>query len=228
MTKRFSITHLHLVLLLCLSLPWPSSARDFFLQEGTEVILILHTTVDTKISRSGDRIIATVQDPILLDNIEVIPHGARVLGRVGEISKPGRFGRGGKLILTFESIDVPGSGQVQIAGSLVDIYDPEDLDDPLLRDVDIGSEGEVQASGPRKLKRVGSVVGGGAIGAAAGAGLGAAIGVAAGAGVAYVWFKGKHVEVPAGTGLIMRVDRGVTVSVPNMPAVGSKPTVSSK
>ncbi|HKZ53251.1 MAG TPA: hypothetical protein VJ085_08230, partial [Candidatus Acidoferrales bacterium] len=86
---------LALVAGLALLLAGPLPARDFFLQEGTEVVLRLHTTVDTEISQKNDRIICTVAEPVLIENTEVIPVGARVLGRVGDITKPGRFGRGG-------------------------------------------------------------------------------------------------------------------------------------
>lgn len=209
-----------------LLIAWPLPARDFFLQEGTEVALRLRTTVDTKISQEGDRIIATVEEPVTIDNIEVIPVGARVLGRIGEIRKPGRFGRGGRLVLTFDSIEVPGAGNIPISGSLVDIYDPDAIRDEEvmkeIKDLELGQEGQVKGGGPRKLKRVGSLGAGAGVGAAAAGGAGAAIGVAAGAIVAFGWFKGKHVELPAGTGLVMRVDRGVTLSVPDMPrAAGS-------
>ena len=206
-----------ILLAAALLFPGPLPARDFFLQDGTEINLRLHTTVDSKISQAGDRIIATVEDAVSIDNVEVIPVGARVLGRIGEIQKPGRLGKGGRLVLAFESIEVPGAGNVQISGSLVDLYDPE-AEDEQVKNLDVGEEGQVEAGGPRKIKRIGSTVAGGGIGAAAGGGLvGAAIGVAVGAGVAFIWFKGKHVELPAGTGLVMRVDRGVAFAVPDMP-----------
>jgi len=208
---------LAVALSLALAVPVPLRARDFFLQEGTEIALRLRTSVDTKISQKGDRIISTVEEAVLIDNVEVIPVGARAHGRIGDIQKPGRFGRGGRLVVTFESIEVPGAGTVQISGSLVDLYDPGSADSKALNDVDIGQEGEIKGGGPRKLKRIASVGAGGGIGAAAAAGLGAAVGVAVGAGVAFVWFKGKEVELPAGTGMVMRVDRGVTLAVPDMP-----------
>lgn len=203
--------------------PGSLGARDFFLQEGTEIPLRLHTTVDTKISQKGDRIIATVEEPLMIDNVEVIPAGARVLGRIGDIKKPGRFGRGARMVLTFDSIEVPGAGNVKISGSLVDVYDPEyeeyqtEKEMKEIKDLNIGKEGQVKAGGPGKLKRAAAPLAGVGAGAAAGGGAGAAIGVAAGAIVAFGWFKGKHVELPAGTGLVMRVDRGVTLSVPDMP-----------
>lgn len=214
---------LALVASLALLLVGPLPARDFFMQEGTEVVLRLHTTVDTEISQKNDRIICTVAEPVLIENIEVIPVGARVLGRVGDIKKPGRFGRGGQLVLSFDSIEVPGAGNVKISGSLVDLYDPEYEDRVTekemeeLRGVDLGREGEIKGAGPRKLKQAASLGAGAGAGVAAGGGLGAAIGVAVGAGVAFVWFKGKHVELPAGSGMIMRIDRGLTLNIPDMP-----------
>jgi hypothetical protein len=211
-----------LAVVVCLALlaPPPVAGRDFFLQEGTEIYLRLHISLDTKISQAGDRTVSTVEEPVLLDNIEVIPAGARVLGRVGEVKKPGRFGRGGKLVLTFETIEVPGAGNIQIAGSLVDIYDPDTIEeeDDVLKDMDIGAEGEVKAGGASKVKTIStSLAGGGVGGALAGTGAGAAIGVAAAAAGAFIWFKGKQVELPAGIGLIMRIDRGITLSVPDLP-----------
>jgi outer membrane lipoprotein SlyB len=215
---------LALVAALALLVAGPLPARDFFLQEGTEVVLRLHTTVDTEISQKNDRIICTVAEPVQVENVEVIPAGARVLGRVGDIKKPGRFGRGGQMVLSFDSIEVPGAGNVKISGSLVDLYDPEyedhitDQEMKELKGVDLGHEGEIKGAGPRKLKQAATMGAGAGAGVAAGGGLGAAVGVAVGAGVAFVWFKGKHVELPAGTGMIMRIDRGLTLAIPDMPA----------
>lgn len=211
---------------------WPGAvgARDFFLQEGTEIALRLRTSVDTKINQRGDRIICTVEEPVSIDNVEVIAVGSRVQGRIGDIEKPGRFGRPGRLVLTFETIEVPGGGNVPISGSLVDIYDPDAQREEEvmeeIKDLDLEKEGQLKGGGPGKLKRGGSLGAGAGIGAAAGSGVGAAVGLAVGAGVALVWFKGKQVELPAGTGLVVRVDRGVALSVPDMPREvgnGTKP-----
>jgi len=206
-------------LTVALLLPLPSSGRDFYMPEGTEIKLILHTSIDTKINQEGDRLICTVQEPVYLEGIEVIPVGTRVHARIASIRKPGRLpSKPGKLVLAFESIEVPGSGNVPISGSLWDLYSPDEYaDDEKAPDVSIGEEGELKGSGPRKLKRAASILGGAGAGAAASGAAGAGIGVAVGVGVAFLWFKGKHVELPAGLGMIMRVDRGTTLSVPQLP-----------
>ncbi len=216
-----------LVCLLALSGAGMLLARDFFLEEGTEMAMRLRTSVDTKFNQKGDRIICTVEDPIAVDNVEVIPSGTRVHGRIGDIQKPGRFGKGGKMVLTFESIEVPGAGSVPISGSLVDLYDPENEEDKKqTKDLKLGQEGEISGGGPKVIKRAATIGAGAGIGAAAGGGLGAGIGVAVGVATAYVFWKGKEVTLPAGTGIVMRIDRGVALSIPDMPKAagnGSKP-----
>ena len=124
-----------------LLLPWPSHGRDFYMPEGTEVKLILHTSINTKINQEGDRLICTVQEPVFLEGIEVISAGSRVHGRIASIRKPRRFpSRGGQLVLAFDSIEVPGSGNVPIAGSLWDLYSPDEYaDDEQAPNVDIGN-----------------------------------------------------------------------------------------
>ena len=202
-------------------------ARDFFLEEGTEVAMRLRTSVDTKFNQKGDRIICTVEEPVSVDNVEVIPVGTRIHGRIGDIQKPGRFNRGGKLVLTFESIEVAGAGSIPISGSLVDLYDPETEEDKKqTKNLKLGQEGEIKAPGPSTLKRAGTIGIGTGIGVAAGGGVGAAAGAGVGVAVAFIWFKGKEVNLPAGTGIVMRIDRGVALSIPDMPKAagnGSKP-----
>ncbi len=216
-----------LVCLLALASAGVLLARDFFLEEGTEVAMRLRTSVDTKFNQKGDRIICTVEEPIAVDNVEVIPSGTRVHGRIGDIQKPGRLGKGGKMVLTFESIEVPGAGSVPISGSLVDLYDPENEEDKKqTKDLKLGQEGEIKGGGASKVKRIATAAGGAGVGAAVGGGTGAAIGVAAGAAAAFIFWKGKEVTLPAGTGIVMRIDRGVALSLPDMPKAagnGSKP-----
>ena len=202
-------------------------ARDFFLEEGTELAMRLRTSVDTKFNQKGDRIICTVEEPVAVDDVEVIPIGTRVHGRIGDIQKPGRFGKGGKMVLSFESIEVPGAGSVPISGSLVDLYDHETEEDKKqTKDLKLGQEGEIKGGGASKVKRIGTAAGGAGVGAAVGGGLGAGIGVAAGTAAAFIFWKGKEVTLPAGTGIVMRIDRGVALSIPDMPKAagnGSKP-----
>lgn len=197
-------------------------ARDFFMEEGTEIALRLRTSIDAKSNQKGDRIICTVEEPVVIDNVEVVPVGARVHGRIGDIQKAGRLGRSGQLVLSFESLEVPGSGQVPIAGSLVDLFDPEDEEDrKQTKSLDLGKEGEIKGGGPRRWKQGASIGVAAGAGAGLGGGIGAAAGAAAGVAVALIWFKGQEVNLPAGTGLVIRIDRGVALSVPDMPkAVG--------
>lgn len=202
-----------------LLVPLPGWGREFYMPEGTEVKLRLHTAIDTQINQEGDRLICTVEEPVALEGIEVISAGTRVHGRIASLDKPRRFpSRAGKLVIAFESVELPGGGTVQISGSLWDLYEPDEVaNDDKPPDVDIGEEGQLKAGGPRKLKRTIAILGSAGAGVAAGGAAGGLIGVGVGAGVAFLWFKGKNVQLSAGTGIIMRVDRGVALAVPELP-----------
>jgi hypothetical protein len=197
-------------------------ARNFFMQEGTEIALRLRTSVDAESSREGDRVICTVEEPVILDQVEVIPVGARVHGRIASLKKAGRLGRGGELVLSFDALEIPGTGRLPIAGSVVDLYDP---DDPEARKqaahLDLGQEGEIRGDGPGALKRIVPIAGAGGGGAALGGVKGAAIGVIAGTAFSYIFWKGKEVDLPAGTGIVIEIDRSLAFSVPEMPTAVS-------
>ena len=44
---------------------------DYTIPEGTEFKLQLHTTVATKTSKEGDRVLATLLDPVIVEDAEV-------------------------------------------------------------------------------------------------------------------------------------------------------------
>jgi hypothetical protein len=129
------------------------------------------------------------------------------------------------LVLTFDTIDVPGAGRIPITASVVDLYDPDDEEArKQTKNLDLGHEGEIKAEGPGKLKRYGTLAGIAATGTALGGVKGAAIGIGVGTAVSYIFWKGTEVNLPAGTGLVIEIDRSVAFSVPEVPtAVGDAP-----
>ncbi|MGH9788464.1 MAG: hypothetical protein ACRD4U_07170 [Candidatus Acidiferrales bacterium] len=195
-----------------------------------EITLRLRTTVDAKSSQEGDRIICTIEEPVVIDQIEVIPVGARVHGRIAGLKKAGRLGRGGELVLTFDTIDVPGTGHIPITGSVVDLFDPDDEEARKeTMHLGLGLEGEITGGGPGKVKRYGTIAGSAATGTALGGVKGAAIGIVAGTAFSYIFWKGKEVDLPAGTGIVIEIDRSVAFSIPEMPVrVGDAPRPRSQ
>ncbi len=228
MTTRKRLISRCAVALLCVLAalcPNPLAARDFFMQEGTDMALRLRTSIDAKSSLKGDRIILTLEEPVVIDNIEVISVGARVHGRIADLKNAGRFGRGGELVLSFDFIEAPGAGRIPIAANVVDLYDPDDEKArKQTRHLNLGQEGQIKGGGPDKLKRYGTVAGTTGAGTALGGVKGAAVGIAAGAAFSYIFWKGKEVNLPAGTGIVIEIDRSVAFSIPDLPvAVGDAP-----
>lgn len=181
-------------------------------QEGTTIRVSLETTLSTKSARVGDRFSASVREPIYVNGKEAIPYGARVDGRVSEVQRPGRTHGVGKIDIAFESIQLPNGYNETIVASTAGVETTDKSK--------AGKEGTI--SGPSSKKRdageVAAAGGAGAgIGAIAGGAKGTAIGGGAGALIGLadtLRRRGKDLELPAGTTLVMRLDRPLSMQPP--------------
>jgi hypothetical protein len=219
-----------LVFALALSavLPSPVCAEPRQIIQGTEVHLTLVTPISSSTSREGDSFIAVLAQPVALDSRIILPAGTRVHGVVGSIQRPKNFSlfRGQAYMnLAFKSVELD-SRLIPVQMSLIAIGRPRiDSYSKARRDVKI-IEGEVvQQKHDYKGDVYGMAIGGGG-GALMGVlfsnitrGLG--IGLAAGA-VYVVARKGREVELPAETGLLVRLDS--TLTVPVLSAENAVPT----
>jgi len=188
--------------------PAASETEEWTIPEGTEFKLQLHTTVNSKTSRAGDRVLTTLIDPVAVEDRDVLPKGVRIDGHVGEVKGARRKGKGGYLYIVFDTVELPNGEKVAIVGSLTEIFSSEDGSNSY-----VGVEGELKGRGASRKKQL--VIVGGAAGAGAAAGIGG--GVAAGAGglvAALVLPRGKQASLAAGSLIGMRLDRDVTVSIP--------------
>jgi hypothetical protein len=183
--------------------------EDFTIPEGTEFKLQLHTTISSKTSKPGDRVITTLYDPVYVYDETVLAKGARVDGHIGEVKSAGRRGKGGYLTVVFDSAELPNGEKVAILGSLTEIFSSETGGDPT-----VGVEGDLKGRGASRKEQMAIVaIPTAAVGAAAG--VGPAIGaLAAGVVAALVVPKGKQAELSAGSLIGMRLDRDVTVTIP--------------
>lgn len=181
-------------------------------QEGTNLRVALDTTLSTKSARVGDRFSATLREPIYVNGKEAIPYGTRVDGRVAEVQRPGRTHGVGKLDIAFEKIQLPNGYTETIVASTTGAETSDKTK--------VGKEGTI--SGPSSRKRdAGEVAGAGGVGAGIGAIAGGAKGTAIGGGVGAIIGladsmrrRGKDLELPAGTSLVIRLDRPLTMQVP--------------
>ena len=173
--------------------------------------LRMNQTLNSRISRAGDRFQATVVTPVYASGVEVVPAGSIVEGRVISASPARTRGREGQLAVQFDSVVVPDGTRHQLDGALTELQDAR------AGKVDAESEVSGNSSDKRNVAyvgggTVGGAVLGGAIGGGKGAGIGAIIG--AGAGVAGVMLtKGNEAELRSGTEIGMVTARPITFSV---------------
>ncbi len=183
--------------------------EDFTIPEGTEFKLQLHTTINSKTSKVGDRIITTLYDPVYVYDQDVLPKGTRVDGHIGEVKAAGRRGKGGLLTVVFDAVELPNGEKMAILGSLTEIFSSETGGDPR-----VGVEGDLKGGGASLKERAAIIAIPTAAVAATGSVGGAIAAGAASAIAAYIIPKGKQAELSAGSLIGMRLDRDVTINVP--------------
>ena len=178
---------------------------------STEIRATLDTPLSTKTSKVGDTFTGTVAQPITGSNGQVaIPAGSKVHGEVTEAEEGKTVAvlRGkGKLNMHFRDIQLPDGTTVPLSATLVSVNSTKGK-------TSAGSEGEVQSgnTGKRTAKDVGIGAGVGTVaGLIFGSALkGLAIGALAGGGYVLAT-NGKDVELPAQTGMVLRLDHNLAV-----------------
>jgi hypothetical protein len=183
--------------------------NQYWIPEGTEFKLALHTAISSKKSKKGDIVITTLLDPVYVEDQEVLPKGVRVDGRIEEVHAAAHRGKGGQLYVLFDSLTLPNGQKIAISGSLTEVFASRNGGD----NSTVDAEGDLKGGGASKLKRVVIFGAPAAAGAAAG-GMGAAIAAGVGGIVAsYFIPKGKQAELPAGSLIGMRLDRDLTITL---------------
>jgi hypothetical protein len=185
---------------------------------GTEVRLSLMNGLSSRIARMGDPFTAVVTEPVFSGANVVLPAGAIVHGRITSVERPRWFSafRGGaSMNLVFDSVEVD-SRLFPARMSIITIYSSGA---DLSRRKDLTTiEGEVV----QEHQSVKGDVMDAAVGTAGGATVGllfsrvmrGTIFGLAGSGAYIAARKGKDVELPAKTGMIVRMDS--TLSLPAM------------
>jgi hypothetical protein len=181
---------------------------EITIPEGTEFKLQLHSTVNSKTSHEGDRILSTLIDPVSVEDRDVLPKGVRIDGHIGEVQAARRRGRGGYLTIVFDTVELPNGQKVAILGSLTEVFSSESGSDPT-----VGVEGELKGRGASRKTQLIMIAAPAAAGAIRGPGTAIAA-AAAGMVAALVLPKGKQASLEAGSLVGMRLDRDVTIALP--------------
>ena len=194
-----------------------SLAEPHQVLQGTQIRLSLLNPLSTSMSRDGDPFVAVVTEPVYLGGQMLIPAGARVHGVIGMVSKARRFSifRGQAYFnLTFRSLEMD-SRIIPVQMSLLALEQPRAQSGGKARkDVRIQEGQAIQAKHDVK-----GDIAAGAVGTGGGTLVGAVFSHAlrgfgiglAGSAVYIVARKGKEVELPAQTGMLVRMDNTVTV-----------------
>lgn len=185
-----------------------TNPNQIVVPEGTEFKLQLHTTINSRTSKPGDRVLTSLLDPVSVEDISVLPKGLRIDGHIGEVKAAGRRGKGGYLTIVFDTIEMPNGEKVAILGSLTEVFSSASGGDP-----NVGPEGELKGRGPSRKKQAAIVFLPATVGAAGGAGPGIAAG-AAGIMAAILLPRGQQAVLSAGSLIGMRLDRDLTLNLP--------------
>lgn len=185
-----------------------AETADFTIPEGTEFKLQLHSTISSKTSKAGDRVVSTLYDPVYVYDENVLPKGTRVDGHIGEVKPAARRGKGGYLTVVFDSVELPNGEKMAILGSLTEIFSSDVGSVPT-----VGVEGDLKGGGPSRKKQLAII----AIPTLGGAAVGVGPAILAGMGgaaAAYILPRGKQAALSAGALVGMRLDRDVTFTIP--------------
>ena len=186
------------------------ATRSYLVPEGTRIQVRLESTLNSKANRQGDRLTAKVIESVQVQGKEVIPVGTTVEGRVAEVRQPGRIKGRAEVHLSYERLIFPNGVSEAIIASQAE------LDDTQKEEMD-RREGTILGESNRKSRAAeigaGAAIGAG-IGAIAGGRKGAAIGAGAGGLIGLVDVLrrgGKEIEIPAGTLMVIRLDRPLKI-----------------
>ena len=222
--KRILSLALAACLLVPATLPAQSPSGTQLLQ-GTQIHLVLLNGLSTSVTRDGDPFTAVVSEPVYWGNQLILPAGAIVHGQVTSVQKPRRFPlfRGQAYMnLVFRSIEVD-HREIPVQMSILSIHETSaQATGKTRKDVRIeeGVVVEARYDIKRDLTTVGLSTGGGTVVGAIFSHVVRGLTIGLAGGTAYVIArKGKDVELPAHTGLLVRTDNSITLPVPaNGPA----------
>jgi hypothetical protein len=156
--------------------------------DGTQIKVRLEERVSSKTARVEDRVVGTVAEPVMRNGRTAIPAGTPILGTVERAERAERPSRGGRLEMSFDSLEVDGR-RLGMDARVVKVS--EGLD--------------------KSKAGLGALIGG-VLGAVIDGKQGALIGAIVGGGGTVVASSGDDVELPAGSLLTVELERPLTLT----------------
>ncbi|HUO60635.1 MAG TPA: hypothetical protein VMU24_08195 [Candidatus Acidoferrales bacterium] len=200
------------------------------LNAGTEIRASLDKVISSKSSQAGDEFTATIMEPVMNQEGQVLVHsGAKIHGRIAGIERGKVFGSvrnaTARLNLRFTDLVLDSGEPLPMQASLLG------LDESSTKSkAKSNEEGDISpngTNGKEVLRDIGMGAGGGTLAGLifGGAWKGAIIGALAGGG--YVLAnQGRDVELPASTGMRIRLDKYLTIPEYALQSGAAQPAMS--
>ncbi|MBM3762564.1 MAG: hypothetical protein FJW36_20240 [Acidobacteria bacterium] len=163
---------------------------------GTSVSVRMNSTLNSEKNIAGDSFTATLDSPLVVDDIVLAERGARVEGKIVEVDRSGRVQGKARLTVALTRIQLSDGQKVEVK---TDAW-----------------ERLATSSAKKEAAKVGIMTGiGAAIGAIAGGGKGAAVGAASGAGAGtgvVLATRGSLAQIDVETKIPFRLSAPLTVT----------------
>ncbi|HEV2021984.1 MAG TPA: hypothetical protein VGQ94_05600 [Terriglobales bacterium] len=179
------------------------------LPSGTAVHMKLETPISTQTNKVGDTFAGRVTEPVMLNGKTVIPAGAAIQGQIVKLTQPRRVKGKPTIELRPDSITMPNGEKYEFHATVVDT--------DASTKTSVNDEGQIKGKGRDGKDMRNIAIGTGAglgVGAVAAGGKGAVIGATIGAGVTVAHWLSKHksAELPAGSEIVMELNRPMSMS----------------
>jgi hypothetical protein len=170
---------------------------------GTVLMVRLETTLATFSNRPGDPFRGSINQPVIVHGVTLIPAGAVVEGRVTKVSEPRRISGRPTIAILPEAVIFPNGQRYYLDATLTDTNIPGS---------DVNDEGQFKGSGHDRrdtLETGGGVAGGMLIGGLVGGPPGILVGglIGAGSGTGFWLAQHRSAILPAGTELTLELNR---------------------
>jgi len=192
--------------------PALAQAQEVTLPAGTQLQVMLETTLSTKESNSGDPFRARLAYAVFSNEREVLPIGTVIEGKVVNLKGPGRVAGKPQLQLRPEKLVLPDGDTALLTASVTGAQGTDNLKvDP--------EEGTIKGSGKEGMDKGGvatTAATGAVIGAVYGGAEGALIGAGAVGAIALlhqIFKRGKDAVLPAGSELVLELSRPVSYTL---------------
>jgi hypothetical protein len=124
MNRETALRRVKLLTLLIFGASLPAAGQSIYrLPAGTHLRVKVDVELSSKVASINDTFLATVYEPVKVNETVVLPTGSVVEGRVTDVRSAGAFGQSGSLKIVFEHLQAFG-GTRSIDGSLTGEISP--------------------------------------------------------------------------------------------------------